>query len=637
MSTLLPIHRSTTKKDEVFKANLQSEYLKMISSLQENPKSIAQFTDLLETLQLSHVSSKGNLIVKGTSAYYSLKEIPCTDFAAIPVSVARIHYIDHTEHFFELLILSSDAPSKTVSVELSMLSSTKWLDELGPEYVYNSGITTELRLIIQNMAKYAPVHNEFRFSGWDPNHADFYIMCQQKLCKDIWDTESTSISCHHALEMLNVASLSLTIPLLSISLLSLVHSKMVATGTYFKGVGCIVAPTQSFKTTLASLFFDYQNGQEADTNFEATQASIIRAIGNARDKTVIIDDYKPGSTRSESNAMMKKLSTVIRMCSDNSGGVQKAGGENSIIANQANCMVMVTAEQIHLTVQSTLARLLVLEGNRNTVNIDKLTYFQENHHLYRNFIQDFISYIAVQGVASFCENLRQNFLQNRNILRQELLKKDIPVDNRTNDMCVWLHLSFRAFLNYAIQTETIVQEEAASYSAEAFDIFLTIMERQADRVAELDDTRRFFHALRVLLDAREVHLPKLKPRNNSFAADESKTAIGFQKRDFVYLKNDSAYQQVVAYYRRLGKEFVLSESALRKIFADNKLIDPKTEKTYIHRLYVNQESYQCIRFQNSKFFELLRGGQRNGTDEPSELPSDWEMQQLTNDFLGRGT
>ena len=131
--------------------------------------------------------------------------------------------------------------------------------------------------------------------------------------------------------MANVAPHSVTIPLLAIALLSLVQSQMMILGEYFKGVCCITAPSQSFKTTLAAFFFDFENGREATSNFEATMAAIVRTVGNARDSTVIVDDFKPGTTKTEHNEMIRKLSTVTRMCGDNSGGIQKAGSQNSII------------------------------------------------------------------------------------------------------------------------------------------------------------------------------------------------------------------------------------------------------------------------------------------------------------------
>lgn len=104
------------------------------------------------------------------------------------------------------------------------------------------------------------------------------------------------------------------------------------------------------------------------------------------------------------------------------------------------------------------------------------------------------------------------------------------------------------------------------------------MEKQAERVAELDEARCYFAGLRVLLETGEEHLGELQRRNTNYATANSKSAIGFKKKGFVYLKNDVAFQKVVSYFRRNGKEFVISESELRKKLADRGYINRKKPK-----------------------------------------------------------
>ena len=447
--------------------------------------------------------------------------------------------------------------------------------------------------------------------------------------------EQAETSCEYALQMLDVAQHSLTIPLLSIELLSLVHSKMMEKGIYFKGVCCIVAPTQSFKTTLASLFFDYDNGKEADINFEATTAALVRTLGNIRDSTVVIDDYKPGATKAESNQMVLKLGKIVRMCSDDSGGIKKAGLQNSTFTDIARCMTVITAEQMQLTVQSTLARLLVLEADRKCVDKDKLTYFQAHHSEYQEFIKVFVQYICLQGVETYCDTLAQRFLQERNGMENELAKEDVFVDNRTNDMCVWLYVSFSEFLKYAFQVGAITQEQFEQYAIEARKIFKSIMEQQTDRVANLDETRQFFKGLQVLIETKEAYIGKLQARNICYATAESQEAIGFSKKGFIYLKNEVALQKVILYYKRMGKDFFAHESVLRKALADSGYLLLKNEKTYIHRLHINHKTYQCIKFTEAKFHELLNGGKKDGTEENREIPSNWGMRQNADSLLGR--
>lgn len=635
--TYSPIRRDTGNRDGPPEIDLRSEYQKMTMSLRRNPRSIVNFKELLSKILEPLAKTKGELLIldDGKKIYFARDGTPFTDFGVILLAVIQVYSIEQVQYFVELLILGQDVEVKTIKIEARRIESSHWIEDLGVCFMYEKKALGRLNALVRMMAKYAPVIEEYQYSGWKPGEGNCYIMGGRQLCGADWEVCKAKFSCLHTLDMLDIASHSLTIPLLSIELLSLVHSKMQAQGTYFKGVCCIVAPTQSYKTTLASLFFDHQNGTEADINFEATMAAMIRTVGNIRDATVVVDDYKPGATKAERNEMLRKLSTIVRMCSDDSGGIKKAGIQNSTISNTAHGMVVVTAEQIQLSVQSTLARLLILEMNRKSVDVEKLTHFQETHARYREFVGDYIRFIGEQGVDNYCKNLVHRFQQERRILQKDV-PEDTLVDNRTNDMCVWLHISFTEFLKYAVRAVAIDQGQLDDYMRESVKIFRVIMTKQAERVAELDDTTQFFKGLQVLLDTKEANIEKLQPRNSSFSAPNSKSAIGFSKGGYIYLKNNVALQQVIAYHHRFGREFAVSESALRKNLADNGFLIASTKKSYIHRLYINQEKYQCMKFEEKKFYQLLKGGRRNGSEVKREVPDHWGMQQNAENFLGRG-
>ncbi len=578
----------------------------------------------------------GELVIQngGQDIYFACRGMPITDFGVVVLSVVYQHSIGRTENFVELLILGHDIEPQIITVEASSLGTGRWIDDLGPRYIYERKELWTLKILIQAMAKYAPEDNQYQYTGWIPG-SNTYSFAGIQLHGEDWDVEQAESLCKYVLQMLDVAKHSLTIPLLAIELLSLVHSRMTEKGMYFKGVCCIVAPTQSFKTTLASLFFDYDNGREADINFEATTAALVRTVGSIRDSTVIIDDYKPGATKVESNQMVMKLSKIVRMCSDDSGGIKKAGIQNATFTDTAHCMTVITAEQMQLKVQSTLARLLILETSRKYVDKDKLNFFQANHRKYQKFINGFVGHICLQGVEVYCDNLAQRFLQERNDMRDELTKKDVLVDNRTNDMCVWLWVSYSEFLKYALRVEAITQAQLEQYIDEARGIFQSIMEQQAARVANLDETSQFFKGLQILLETKEAFIGKLQARNISYAAANSQKAIGFLKKGFVYLKNGVALQEVISYYRRIGKDFYADEAVLRKALADNGCIQQKSENSYIHRLHINHETYQCIKFEETKFYELLNGGKKNGRENDFEVPSNWAMHQNADSLLGR--
>lgn len=410
-------------KNELSSYDLHARYREMVGVIRASPEKIIQYQGLIEEILAPFAEEKGELVIadQGKEVSFSCQGKDFTNFGIVLLAVIEVHLLDSIEYQMELIIWGQSIPTRILRVKSSKLRSNRWIEDLDPRYIYEKWAIERIQILIKGMSKYAPIREEYEYSGWEVGEGKAYILDGYPLFCECWSVIGARNLCAHALSMLDVAQHSLTIPLLAVELLALVHSKMVAGGIFFKGVCCIVAPTQSFKTTLAALFLNLGSGWEADLNFEATAAAIVRTIGTARDTTIILDDFKPGATRAERNDMILKLSTVIRMCSDNSGGIKKAGALNSTISNSAHCMVLVTAEQIQLTVQSTLARLLVFEGSRKSVDTEKLTYFQETHSIYKSFIECFIKYITLQGVDGYCKALVSQFMQKRNTLRKKCL------------------------------------------------------------------------------------------------------------------------------------------------------------------------------------------------------------------------
>jgi hypothetical protein len=193
------------------------------------------------------------------------------------------------------------------------------------------------------------------------------------------------------------------------------------------------------------------------------------------------------------------------------------------------------------------------------------------------------------------------------------------------------------FLKYALEVSAIDQEEFEKYGEESIKIFLNLLENQAERINELDDVTRFFIGLRYLLDMKEVCIERLQARNSGYASEDSKSAIGFSKSGYVYLKNEVAFRNVVSYFKRFGKDFVISESALRKRLNDNGHLiqNSKPQKSPIHRLFINRKSYQCIKFEEARFNKLLRGDKNDGSETDKEIPDNWGERENANNILGR--
>jgi hypothetical protein len=205
-------------------------------------------------------------------------------------------------------------------------------------------------------------------------------------------------------------------------------------------------------------------------------------------------------------------------------------------------------------------------------------------------------------------------------------------------MLTWLSIAFDEFLEYALEVGAINQEQHQSYKDEALQIFLGHAQEQAERVNDHDDVIRFFKGLRSLLDEQEARIEPLQARSTNFASHDSKAAIGFTKKGFVYLKKEIAFQRVVAHYRRYGKDFFLNETALRRMLNSNGYLitNSKNPKSQTHRLSVNRESYQCLKFEEATFYRLLKGGEVDGSENEGDVPDNWSLHKNAENILGRG-
>lgn len=621
--TMKPIQKGQIPKSD--------RYLKMVNDIMVSPSNIAHHTELLQSI-LRAIDIE--FVIEGREISLISNDKKLANFGIIVSHVQQNYELDGEQQEVELIILSHLEEPKLVKVSLIDLNSNRWIDNLGVNYMFKRGCAEKIKELIKTLASFAPVFEEYHYSGWALNKKNTYIMGSEKLHSNIISNDDINSACKHTLDMLNLAERHLTIPLLAIALLSLVQSLMMSYGEFFKGVVGLLAQSQSFKTTIMALFFDFENGRKADINFDSTESALTRIIGQTRDSVCIIDDLKPASTAAMKKNLLSKIEKIIRMCADDSNGFQRSGQKNSIISNKSTGIVVITAEDIPINVYSTLARLLILEMNRKSVDKTKLTYFQTTHSIYRTFIKNYICFISAQGVTEYCTNLKSRFLEERNILPSKPLAQNIQVDPRTNDMTVWLSISFTEFLKYALNVEALTLNQFETLTKESEKIFIDLMIQQAERINELDDITRFFKGLRILLDTKEARIEYLEARNSGYSSTDSKSAIGFMKKGYVFLKNDIAYQCVSAYYRQNGKDFAMAESTLRRLLYDNGYLITKSQKSVIHRLYVNRETYQCIKFSESTF-NWLKGGKNDGDEDSIEIPDNRGMRQNANNILGR--
>lgn len=220
------------------KPDLCTQYSECSAAMRANPldfQNMLPTSKLLRQILAPYAELHGELVVNmnGSNSYFEIEGKPFTNFATVLLTVIRIHFTDHIRHDFELLIWGQHLPPKIIRVETKRFRSNTWLDELGPQYICEHGIRN-IQILLQAMSQYAPAKDEYQYSGWVIGGSSIYIMSGQQINGDGRDTTAATTSCLHALEMLDIAAHSLTIPLLAVAILSLAQTRMMALEHFFE-------------------------------------------------------------------------------------------------------------------------------------------------------------------------------------------------------------------------------------------------------------------------------------------------------------------------------------------------------------------------------------------------------------------
>lgn len=160
----------------------------------------------------------------------------------------------------------------------------------------------------------------------------------------------------------------------------------------------LVGPRGSRKTSLALCFSQIENKTSPKFNFNATKAGIQASFKDFTDAVMLIDDLAPSINPVRKRDNEEKLETIIRLFGDAGERVictdfMQDGRKKPDYSVAGGCII--TGEYYYSTgVESSIARTVVLELEKDDVRLDKLRYFQDNPQILESMLHDFLIYVS---------------------------------------------------------------------------------------------------------------------------------------------------------------------------------------------------------------------------------------------------
>lgn len=305
--------------------------------------------------------------------------------------------------------------------------------------------------------------------------------------------------------------------------------------------------TGSRKTSLAraylSHFGDFTN--KIPCTFNDTKTAVELKANLLKDTLCLCDDFAPKQDYREKKAQDSNAELILRMYGDR---VAKGRSSNKLDIKNMNIprgMMLVTGEGI-ISGESSNARLLSIEVNRDSVDLDVLTNIQNRSSLLRMSMRGYIEWLLEQlNEENKDESLSDILIYNFKTYRDELMEryKD-STHGRIIEAVSWIKVGFNCMLEYMFDLNVISDIEKNLYEQRLELVTYELINGQTKLVTNNSPTDEFLGTLKELIDSNSIRLGTLN-KKNQVIEDKLEYVYGYKDQNYYYFYRHKIYKAFV--------------------------------------------------------------------------------------------
>jgi hypothetical protein len=301
--------------------------------------------------------------------------------------------------------------------------------------------------------------------------------------------------------LLQVAPLRVTAPLLAAAYAAPLSEILVLDSTLW-----LWGRTGSFKSTVAALFlshFGYFSEDDLSLNFEWTPNALEKMLFLAKDVLALVDDWRPGVTRAESDEMDRKAQRLARTVGNRQGRGRMFSDTRLRGAYAPRGVVAVTAEALPEgpTFQSVAARIFSTNLSGDEVDLAKVSEMKKNRRMLSVAMAGYVRHVAAH-YDRLADELPARHERLRDILREKL-----PGSHpRTPDTAAVLIAALQQLRDYTVGVGAMGEEEAQAAYERARDGVVEAARAHVAATSGGDPSTRFVEIMLSLFDSGRAHL-----------------------------------------------------------------------------------------------------------------------------------
>lgn len=395
----------------------------------------------------------------------------------------------------------------------------------------------------------------------------------------------------HALRMLDIAPRRTTNVMLSFTILGALRQLFEDSGNIPRFLVWMVAETGSYKTTLAKEFAIIFNRTKNDltASFKDTAASLEVKAAEYKDSVLIVDDYFPASSSYERNQLNLGADHIIRLFGDSISKSRMNSKMEKQKEYKPSGVCMVSAEDTHGSTSSR-SRCLHLHLDKNSVDLEVLSYCQDNPKYFSTFIYNFIEYIAA-NYEIYVKEIRHKFKTYREAYRSKFKH------GRLLDAYISLMISFEILMEYGVFINAIDNDKRIEESNLASENFWELVMEMTYDIYSDEPGVLYAKAVEELISSNMIHLSK--------SQDNKQERHGWDQDGYYYLYPDLMLAAVVKFYNDQGRKYSASKTKSHLALDALGLIEKDGNKRTVKKIFYGSKRKRYLVVDKDKLSKLL--------------------------------
>ena len=368
-----------------------------------------------------------------------------------------------------------------------------------------------------------------------------------------------------SLSFLDIGSRDVTLPLFAMAYLAPLTTLLDPMPNFS---GYLYGPTGTFKTTLVLLLLAHYGNFSTVANLpnlDDTANSIEKRAFVLKDCIMALDDYHPSPRRADAQNKENVAQRIIRAYSNRTA----RGRLNSDTSDKGRYtprgFLLVTGEEI-VSMQSTLARVFVVETHPGDIDVERLTQLQSMAHLLPHAMSSFILW-----VREHIDTIRKTFPERFGELRAQSFCAGLHL--KVPEQIAYLRFALETVIGWMIDKGVVSKDEAQKLAEEGWEVFTRLSQFHSRRILEENPITMFEEIMRSLTLQGKVCIEHGTVPGKDIGGAEG-TLIGFYDDRHLYLFPTPMWHELNRFCMTEGTNFPCSKRTFYKMLRDGKLLEP---------------------------------------------------------------